>query len=156
MVTKSNSGYWSFAVDGFVFLDIKGNRYTMVRGLENPCLLTSLWNWLGPLWRVDELLYLSLLVLSKLLLPQLYFRIRAFVCAYACVCVWARARARYMCVRLHVGTGIAAKRDITRTVYRASVCAYENGGTRNRRLYLTLEQISLIVRYSLTAIIRLG
>lgn len=80
MVTKSNSGYWSFAVDGFVFLDIKGNRYTMVRGLENPCLLTSLWNWLGPLWRVDELLYLSLLVLSKLLLPQLYFRIRAFVC----------------------------------------------------------------------------
>lgn len=35
---------------------------------ENHCLLTFLWNWRGPLWRVDELLYL--LVLSKLLLPS--------------------------------------------------------------------------------------
>lgn len=28
-----------------------------------------------------------------------------------------------------MGTGIAVKRDITRTVYRANVCEYENGGT---------------------------
>jgi len=46
-------------------------------------------------------------------------------------------------------TSIAAKRDITRTVYHANMCAYENSGIRNRWLYLTLEQISLIVRYSL-------
>lgn len=35
---------------------------------ENHCLLTFLWNWRGPLWRVDEFLYL--VVLSKLLLPS--------------------------------------------------------------------------------------
>lgn len=80
---------------------------------------------------------------------------------YLCLCVCMSALARthsyiiYICMCPHMGTGIAAKRDITRTVYRANVCAYENGGTRNRRLYLTLEQISLIVRYSLTAIIQL-
>lgn len=68
-------------------------------------------------------------------------------CVYVCLII---------CVCSHVGTGIAAKCDITRTVYRANVCAYENDGTRNRRLYLTLEQIPLIVRYSLAAIIQLG
>lgn len=69
----------------------------MVRGLENPCLLTSLWNWLGPLWRVDELLYL--LVLSKLLLTHHAFvhmpLLQSDICMY--VCVYVRSLHIHVC-----------------------------------------------------------
>lgn len=73
---------------------------------------------------------------------------------YICVCVPSRANCvRRVRMRELV---LLAKCDITRTVYRMHVCVRirKRSGIRNRRMYLTLEQISLIIRYSPTAMIR--
>lgn len=139
----------SRAVDGFVFLLYKGKplydgsgggrREEEEGGLENPCLLTSLWNWLGPLWRVDELLYLSLsfslslfpsVSALKTSLSQLYFRtVRSFayMCAHALYAACSRARFSWRCL---------LQNAISPAPFIAHECV-RNGGIRNRRLYLT-------------------
>lgn len=82
----------------------------------------------------------SLLALSKLLLINCTF----VQCALSRTCVPA-IRGVFSC-QILVAL-LAAKCDITRTVYRARMCA-KRQHTKSPAVFNTLEQISIIVRYS--------